>query len=106
MSHIHNIQWKSAVNSNFHVTLWELILFPSEVTCKLFDSCSPATLSLKRNATFLRGFFLGPRVRVITPDSPVYTLLQKKGNFQNVAFLLRKSVALISYFPNDRHKKD
>ena len=28
----------------------------------------------------------------ITPDSLVYTLLQKKGNFQNVAFLLRKSV--------------
>ena len=28
----------------------------------------------------------------ITPDLLVYTLLQKKGNFQNVAFLLRKSV--------------
>ena len=28
----------------------------------------------------------------ITPDGLVYTLLQKKGNFQKVAFLLRKSV--------------
>ncbi len=27
-----------------------------------------------------------------TPDTLVYTLFQKKGNFQNVAFLLRKSV--------------
>ncbi len=28
----------------------------------------------------------------ITPDSLVYTILQKKGNFENVAFLLRLSV--------------
>ncbi len=34
----------------------------------------------------------------ITPDSLVYTLLQKKGNFQNVAFLLRKSVYHILVF--------
>ncbi len=32
----------------------------------------------------------------ITPDSLVYTLLQKKGNFRNVAFLLEKTVAWLA----------
>ncbi len=69
------------------------------ITVALWIEYQQTTLSLKRNATFLHGFFLGPRVRVmwpgvmsITPDALVHTLLQKKGNFQNVVFLLRKSV--------------
>ncbi len=33
----------------------------------------------------------------ITPNSLVYTLLQKKGNFRNVAFLLEKTVTAASW---------
>ncbi len=66
--------------------------------CNLTLEMSP-TLFSKRNATFLRGFFLEPRVRVITPDSLVYTLLQKKRNLRNVAFLLEKSVPVTAIVP-------
>ena len=34
----------------------------------------------------------------ITPDSLVYTLLQKKGNLKNVAFLLEKSVSIACFW--------
>ncbi len=73
------------------------------------------TLSLKRNATFLHGFLLGRRVRVMwpgvmrnlhmaTPYSLVYTLLQKKGNLKKVAFFLERvyecMTILITHFHN------
>ena len=48
----------------------------------------------KETQLFFVDFSLGPGPgSCITPDSMVYTLLQKTGNFQNVAFLLRKSVS-------------
>ena len=37
----------------------------------------------------------------ITPDSLVYTLLQKKGNFRNVAFLLEKTVDVPGVLENN-----
>ncbi len=47
----------------------------------------------KETQLFFMDFSWGPGSgSCITPDSLVYTLLQKKGNFRNVAFLLRKSV--------------
>ncbi len=69
---------------------WTVLLQTLRMWCKKY-------LHSVSKETFLHGFCLGPNVRVmwpwiITPDSLVYTLLQKKGNFQNVAFLLRKSV--------------
>ncbi len=43
-------------------------------------------------ATDAKSIYTQTQKKCITPDSLVYTLLQKKGNFENVAFLLRKSV--------------
>ncbi len=49
-----------------------------------------------------RGFSGAPCVSLkfltITPDPLVYTLLQKKGNLKNVAFLMEKSVDNDLYF--------
>ncbi len=65
------------------------------------------TLSVKKNATFLRGILLGPRGQGhVTwghekfayrfPNNPIFIGLhfspKKKGNFQNVGILLRLSV--------------
>ncbi len=57
------------------------------------------TLSLKRIATFLRGFFLGPRVRVmwprvirIAPYSLASTLLQKKDKCNWLTFRIGTSL--------------
>ena len=70
---------------------------------------SSDTLSLKRNATFLHGFFLEPMVTVMWPGvmrnlhnpySLVYTLHQKKGNLKKVASLLRLSVYCKNHFFN------
>ncbi len=74
---------------------------------------NPALLVALHSVSKETPLFFWPRVRVVWPwimgnmhidididivylDSVVYTLLQKKGNFQNVALILRKSVCIRS----------